>query len=520
MLSRSSRALPLIKLWNFPEEIIKIPENGSVVLASNCPLDGNEAQVIHQVVSKRHARTRVLLLPNQEPIEGVHVPAHTWREENKYQQMREVLAHLENDGALIVFPAGKGSLYNDSTGDLEEYPWDVRQAKWLLTKNYALIPLWVQVRKKAWHKRFYLGSNKSKNQRSVLGLQLRIGKSIGANVYQQLTPIDLSNKIFKQAKLLSHALPPHISEFKINFLPTKKNRIKPLAPAVSNTLIVAEIERLKQLNKIYVQSSVYEVFLATWSDIPNTIKEIGRLRELTFRLVGEGTMEPYDLDGYDKIYRHLICWDNQEKQIVGAYRLGLGKEIYSLYGIRGFYVPTLFKVKGPAKKLFTEGIEMGRAFIVPEYQQKPLPLFLLWKGIVKVWNAHADHKYLVGCVSISNSYSKFSRALLMRYILDNHYNHEMASHIVPRNPAQEEVDNSAVIELCNEISQDVKKLDNLISDIEPNGLKVPVLLKKYIRQNAQIAAFNIDYSFNKTLDGLMFIDMNDMPLDMLKNLLD
>ncbi|TVQ81263.1 MAG: hypothetical protein EA358_00985, partial [Flavobacteriales bacterium] len=188
MLSLSSTALPLIKLWNFPEEIMKIPENGSVVLASNCPLDGNEAQVIHQVVSKRHARTRVLLLPNQDPIEGVHVPARTWREDTKFQQIREVLSHLENDGALIVFPAGKGSLYNDSTRNLEEYPWDVRLAKWLLTKNYALIPLWVQVRKKAWHKRFYLGSNKLKNQRSVLGLQLRIGKSIGANVYQQLTP--------------------------------------------------------------------------------------------------------------------------------------------------------------------------------------------------------------------------------------------------------------------------------------------------------------------------------------------
>ena len=133
-----------------------------------------------------------------------------------------------------------------------------------------------------------------------------------------------------------------------------------------------------------LESKNYEVFFAKAKEIPNLLQEIGRLREITFRAVGEGTNKAIDLDKYDTYYYHLFLWDRAAKCLVGAYRMGLGKEIYKEHGIKGFYIQNLFRIEPELHQMMDNTIEMGRAFIIQAYQQKPMPLFLLWKGIVHV----------------------------------------------------------------------------------------------------------------------------------------
>src|SRR5690606_33911810 len=156
---------------------------------------------------------------------------------------------------------------------------------------------------------------------------------------------------------------------------------KKIVTPVNPEILEIEVETLRDLDKRLLISKNYEVFLSSPGHIPNILQEIGRLREITFREVGEGTNQAIDLDVYDAYYHHMFLWDNDTKKIAGAYRMGLGSKIYEKYGIEGFYLHDLFRFEPELYKMMSQSIEMGRAFIIKEYQQKPMPLFLLWKGI-------------------------------------------------------------------------------------------------------------------------------------------
>jgi len=144
--------------------------------------------------------------------------------------------------------------------------------------------------------------------------------------------------------------------------------------------------RLKHLKA----SKNYEVFLAPANEMPNVLQEIGRLREITFRAIGEGTNEAVDLDKFDRYYHHMFLWDTSTQNL-----------------------QDLFRFEPELHTMLSQSIEMGRAFIIAEYQQKPMPLFLLWKGIVHTTLRFPDHKYLIGGVSISNQFSNFSKSLMI-----------------------------------------------------------------------------------------------------------
>jgi putative hemolysin len=188
---------------------------------------------------------------------------------------------------------------------------------------------------------------------------------------------------------------------------------------------------LRESYKVWTEKN-YEVFITPTSQIPCIIREIGRLREITFREVGEGTNKATDLDEYDIYYHHLFIWDTEAKRIVGAYRIGLGDEIFYGVGKKGFYINELFKLKEQFTPVLKKSLELGRSWIRKEYQMKPLPLFLLWKGILKFVIDNPRYRYLIGPVSISNSFSQFSKSLIVDYINRNHFDHEMAQYVKPR----------------------------------------------------------------------------------------
>ncbi len=259
------------------------------------------------------------------------------------------------------------------------------------------------------------------------------------------------------------------------------------------------------------------MFITPTTLIPNIIKEIGRLREMTFRLIGEGTNKSSDLDGYDIYYHHLFIWDTEAKVIVGAYRIGRGDEIFFSMGKQGFYTSSLFKIKDQFYPVLRKSLELGRSWIRKEYQQKPLPLFLLWKGILKYLLTHPQYRYLIGPVSISNSFSKFSKSLIVNYITRFHFDHEMAEYVKPKKRFK--VDFSKIdSDLLLESKDSLKSLDSLISEIEVSHMKVPVLLRQYIALNAKIICFNIDPKFADSLDGFLILDLENIPKEMIEKL--
>jgi hypothetical protein len=275
--------------------------------------------------------------------------------------------------------------------------------------------------------------------------------------------------------------------------------------------MILEVEALRNSEGRLLKSKNYEVFFALSKQIPNITFEIGRLREITFREVGEGTNESIDLDAFDGYYHHLFLWDNEANKVAGAYRMGLGKNIYKRYGIEGFYVHTLFKFEPELYPMMENSIEMGRAFVIKEYQQKPMPLFLLWKGIVHITLRYPEYKYLIGGVSISNKFSNFSKSLMIEFMKSHYYDPYVAQYIHPKKEYKVKLKDADKDFVFDATQADMNKFDKIIDEIEPGSLRIPVLIKKYVKQNARLVAFNVDPKFNNAIDGLMYIRISDIP---------
>ncbi len=307
----------------------------------------------------------------------------------------------------------------------------------------------------------------------------------------------------------------------VNVSPTVFNNTRvqePIVAPVDPDLLAAEIEQLRVDNLVCHQSH-FEVFVAHSTQIPNLLHEIGRLREITFRSVGEGSGKCCDVDEFDAYYRQLIIWDTDEHQIVGGYRLGCGDEIFEQYGVAGFYISSLFHIQEGFFPILKQSLELGRSYVLEEYQRKPLPLFLLWKGIHVFLLEHPRYRYILGPVSISRQFSDLSRGLMVGFLERHYFNAHLAAHLSPRTPfkvlAEKQVD---ISELIQNMGGDIHLLDKFIEGVETKGARIPVLLKQYLRQNARFIGFNLDPNFSDCLDGFMILDMNDLPTTTIENL--
>jgi hypothetical protein len=180
-------------------------------------------------------------------------------------------------------------------------------------------------------------------------------------------------------------------------------------------------------------------------------------------------------------------------------------------GVEGFYLHSLFRFEPEIHDLLSKSIEMGRAFIIKDYQQKPMPLFLLWKGIVHTTLRFPDHKYLIGGVSISNQFSNFSKSLMIEFMRSHYYDPYLAQFVRPKKEFKVKLKDADKEFVFDASADDLNKFDKIIEEVEPGNLRLPVLLKKYIKQNAKLLAFNVDPLFNNSVDGLMYIKIADLP---------
>jgi hypothetical protein len=191
--------------------------------------------------------------------------------------------------------------------------------------------------------------------------------------------------------------------------------------------------------------------------------------------------------------------------------MGMGAEIFEKFGINGFYLQDLFRFEPELHKMMSESIEMGRAFIIKEYQQRPMPLFLLWKGIVHCTLRFPKHKYLIGGVSISNKFSNFSKSLMIEFMRSHYYDPYVAQYVRPKKEFKVKLQDGDKDMIFDETKADLNKFDKIIDEVEPGSMRLPVLIKKYIKQNARVVAFNVDPLFNDAVDGLMYIRIADLP---------
>ncbi len=512
-------------------ELKNIPKEGSFIAIANHPYGGIEGMVLLKMLCMVRPDAKVMAnfllkkIPNLADYFVAVNPFENIDHSSSISGLKTTLELLANGTPIGIFPAGEVSTFKVDKQQITDRLWHPVVGKIIAKAKVPVVPIY-----------FHGNNGLLFNLLSMIHpalrtaklpselfnkqghtIKLRIGKAINV---EDIPDGNNPTKLLNFLRARTYALGTGLEEDKKIFSPRNLFKIKKepedITPEIPSSILEKEVEPLRENYRIWIEKN-YEVFIVPTSSIPNIIREIGRLREVTFREIGEGTNKSVDLDEYDIYYNHLFIWDTDAKLIVGAYRIGLGDEIFYSYGKKGFYVAELFKIKEQFTPVLRKSLELGRSFIRKEYQQKPLPLFLLWKGILKYLIDNPRYRYLIGPVSISNSFSKFSKSLIVDYINRNHFDDELAQYVRPRKKFR--VDFSSIdTDLLMAGEDSFKGLDNLISEVETRNMKVPVLLRQYIALNAKIICFNIDPKFADCLDGFLVLDLQKVPQDILEKL--
>ncbi|GAB2763703.1 GNAT family N-acyltransferase [Salinimicrobium soli] len=513
--------------FEIPEEDLKrIPKTGPFITISNHPLGGIDGMILMKLLLSQREDFKVVanfLLQRIEPLQPYIMAVNPFEDHKEAQSsikgIKDAILHLKEGKPIGIFPAGEVSTYREEKMIVDR-PWDPAAIKLIQKAKVPVIPIYFHAKNSAF---FYKLASLSDILRTAKlpsemltqkkrKIKVRIGNAISVQDIEEIPTVEsLTAFLRRKTYILANAF-----ERKPFFKGIPKNIKIPKPPkkiveATCDNLMIEEVETCRKLDKRLLESKNYEVFLAKKEIIPNILKEIGRLREITFRAIGEGTNMSTDLDKFDDYYYHMFLWDNDANKIAGAYRMGMGSEIYEKYGINGFYLQDLFRFEPELHKMMSESIEMGRAFIIKEYQQRPMPLFLLWKGIVHCTLRFPMHKYLIGGVSISNKFSNFSKSLMIEFMRSNYYDPYVAQYVRPKKEFKVKLKDDDKDFVFDETKADLNKFDKIIDEVEPGSLRLPVLIKKYIKQNAKVVAFNVDPLFNDAVDGLMYIRIADLP---------
>ncbi|MEL6303582.1 MAG: lysophospholipid acyltransferase family protein [Bacteroidota bacterium] len=513
--------------FEIPEEDLKrLPKSGAYITISNHPLGGIDGVLLLKLMLQERKDFKIIanfLLHRIAPLKPYIMPVNPFEShkdaKSSLMGFKSALMHLKEGHPLGIFPAGEVSTYKDGKLVVDR-PWEEAAIKLIRKAEVPVVPIYFHARNSRLfyrlskvHDVFRTAKLPSElTTQSRRPIKVRVGQPISvAAQNEEKTLEEFTDLLRKKTYLLAN---PFEKERLIDKVPTTlkiPKSPKKIASAVSAKVLEGEIEKLREKGCRMLQSKNYEVYLAQQKDMPFILKEIGRQREITFREVGEGTNNAIDLDTFDSYYHHLFLWDDSDKCIVGAYRMGLGSEIFAKHGIDGFYLQDLFRFEPELYGMMSKSIEMGRAYIVKEYQQKPMPLFLLWKGIVHTTLRHPEHKYLIGGVSISNQFSNFSKSLMIEFMKSNYWDPYVAQYIRPKKEFKVKLNDADKEFIFDETQADLNKFDRLLSEVEPGSLRLPVLIKKYIKQNARVVAFNVDPLFNNSVDGLMYIKISDLP---------
>lgn len=517
--------------FEIPEEDYKrLPKDGAYITISNHPLGGIDGILLLKLMLEREPNFKIIanfLLHRIEPLKQYIMPVNPFENHKDKKSsvigIKETLRHLSDGKPLGMFPAGEVSSYKDGQLVVDKQ-WEEGAIKVIRKAQVPVVPIYFHAKNS---RLFYLLSKISGTLRTAKlpselfsqknrVIKVRIGKPISVAEQNEYESIDAYSEFLrKKTYMLAN---PFEKESKLITTPNLKitKNPKEIATPANEEKIISEVNVLRETDCRLLQSKNYEVFFTQADKIPSILHEIGRLREITFREVGEGTNESIDLDKFDQYYHHLFLWDDEAQRIAGAYRMGLGGEIYLKYGIEGFYLNELFRFEPELFETMHQSIEMGRAFIIKEYQQKPMPLFLLWKGIIHTTLRFPEHKYLIGGVSISNQFSDFSKSLMIEFMKSNYYDPYIAQYIHPKKAYKVKLKDADKDFIFNETEADLNKFDKIIDELEPGALRLPVLIKKYIKQNAKVVAFNVDPLFNNAVDGLMYIRIADIPESTMK----
>ncbi len=542
------------------EDMARVPRSGPAVVVANHPFGLVEGMTLGALLGQVRPDVKFLANSMLAGIPGTEeylIPVDPFGGAAKanWRGLRRSIRWLEEGGLLVTFPAGEVAALKLPRMEIAEPEWNDRIARLIRITGARAVPVFFHGVNSA---AFQLAGLIHPRLRTALlphelvnkkgrTIRVAIGGPVKAENLSRLATDREAIDYLRQRTQLLQARSSIVEEpwrFHIGPLRIDPPRAK-IAGAVDPRALLEEARNLTA-EHVLLESGDYRVCVAQAGEIPNTLREIGRLREIAFRNAGEGSGRSLDLDRFDRHYLHLWVSHRETAEVLGAYRLACTDTVESASDL---YTSTLFRFRPALLKRLNPAVELGRSFVRPEYQtrqgcdargrdphkpalgrlgppdgrecadtlpsQAPLPgrapqksyltLLLLWKGIGRWVARHPRYRVLFGPVSISREYSQASKALMMSYLETRRG--ELAGQVAPRRQFRAGRLCGCDAGLLAPLLRNVEDLSELVAELEADGKGVPVLLRQYLQLGGTVLAFNVDRAFSDVVDGLVVVDL-------------
>ena len=511
------------------ESLRRIPKTGPLIVVANHPYGGIEATIMLSVLSRIRPDVKFManfMLGSLQETQDFCIYVDPFGGDkaarSNLQPLRESIDWVQKGGVLCIFPSGTVSHLQIKGLTVTDPAWSVTAGRIIRKTAAPVLPIFFPGRngllfqtaglihpilRTALLPRQFLNKQRSE-------IKLKIGNLIPfeklnsfASDEELITYLRLRTYILGyQAKDAHSVVVPSAKASALGLPHTPPRKVERIAAATSPELLAKEVYNLPPHQKLS-DSGEMSVYYARAKQIPMVLRELGRLREKTFREVNEGTGKSVDLDHFDAYYIHLFVWHHKNSELVGAYRLGKTDKILRHFGKAGLYTSTLFDYRTPLLQQIGPAIELGRSFVRSEYQKNYTSLLLLWKGICDYVLRYPRYRILFGPVSINNEYDSVSRELITLFLRANNFLPELARLIKARNPMTQTKLLGMDIQTTNFVVKDVRDINDLLVDIEAQQKSIPILLRQYLRLGGKMLGFNVDSNFGDVLDGLIFVDL-------------
>ena len=488
------------------EELEYIPREGPFIIVSNHPFGGWDGIVLYNTVAAIRPDFKIMTnfilshIPNlKDSFLAVNPFSDNKGLKSSFSGIKAAMEILDKGGCVGIFPAGEVSTYYKGRKYPADKEWTGTIMKLIRNSRVPVVPVYFDGTNSRWF--HFVGKIhpmlRTVNlpnellKRSGKTVTMRIGRPFPASEIQRYDDTRELGRVLRNRVYAMEANIHRQSE-----TVTDGTHNEPLIQSVDSRELAKEMDALTPLFEVHR----YRCYLADTEQIPAMMTEIGLRREESFRQVGK----------YDRYYKHLILWDKESRKLAGAYRLGIGREIYEKYGTDGFYTHTLFSYSKEFTEKLPECIELGRSFLSVEYKKEALPLMLLIKGLLFTVIRYSNCKYLFGPASITSWLPPFYRSLII-------YGLSLCTHdcpkglVTPRTPFRYDFLRVDPALLLKGKTGNVDILDKYIQRLSDGRYRIPTLLKKYVKLNAAILAYNVDREFNYCVDGMVFLDIDKVP---------